>query len=899
MKILKIFGISLLVLFILLLVAPFLFKGKIVSAVKTAANQQMNASLSFNEDISLSLIRSFPNLSLSIQDIVLLNKEPFLGDTLFAVKEFSAVLDLMSVIRGEQINVRKLLLDQPKIYIAILKDGRANWDITLPDSAATTEAEDTASSAFSLKLRSLEIKNGNLIYDDQQGDMKATLQGVNYTLSGDFSETLMSMLSKLSIDALTYQMEGITYLNKTKASMDGTLDIDMAQMLFTFKEHQFKLNALEMGLEGTFAMPGDDMVMDLKWGVKQNDIAQFLSLIPAIYASDMKGLETKGKLALNGFIKGTYNAQSMPGFGLNLSIDEGWFKYTSLPKPMEELTVKLSVNNPDGVPDHTEVNLEKLHWLLNGDAFDAKLLAKTPESDPYIDALFAGKINLANVSALVPLPEGTSLEGIITTDVSAKGNMSTLDKGQYEAFEAKGSLLVNQLKYAASDLPKPFSIKEAAMTFTPKQVLLQNFDAAIGHSDFVLSGALENFYAYYLGNATLKGNLNLTSNVLDANEWLTESTDTAAVVEDTAAMTVFVLPANIDFQFKSNIQKLLYTNMEITNFKGGLHLANQQLDFQKIALNLLGSTMSMDGYYETKNPEVPSMKIDFGIQNLDIQKAYKTFNTVQKLAPAAEHITGSFSTVFNMSSTLTPQMQPDMNTLVANGYLSLPQATITNISSLSKIADIMAKPEYKQMSVSNAKINWKVLNGRVYTEPFQLKMANQLIELSGSTGLDQTITYTGLMNIPRKELGAADAAISLAIKQFNSALGSDLALNETLPVVLNIGGTFTKPEITTNIKDLIAGTAGSLKDKALEEAKRKAKEMEAQAKAEAAKKLKEAEDKARAEAQKLKSEAEAKVAAEKERLRKEAEAKAKAEADKIKKQAEEEAKRKLKGLLKP
>ncbi len=905
MKFLKIFGISLVVLFLLLLIAPFLFKGKIVTAVKSATNEQLNATLSFNEDIGLSLISSFPNLSLTIKDITLINKAPFLGDTLFATKEFNAVLDIMSVINGEQINIRKVFLDQPKIYAAILPDGSANWDIALADSTASQTPKDTASSAFSLKLRSLEIKEGHLIYDDKQGNMKAALHNLNYKLSGDFSETLMTMLSNLTIEALTYEMDGITYLNKVKAAMDGTIEANLNQMQFSFKENTFKLNALEMGLDGTFAMPGDDMVMDLKWGVKQNDIAQFLSLIPAIYASDMKDLQSKGKLTLNGFIKGTYNETLMPGFGLNLSIDEGWFKYTALPYPLEALNVKLTVNNPDGVPDHTEINLEKLHWLLQGDAFDAKLIAKTPETDPYVDAVFAGKINLGNIANLVPLPTGTQLQGVLTSDLSAKGNMSTLDKGNYEAFEAKGSLQISKLLYAATDLPKPFKINEASMNFTPKQVLLNNFDAAIGNSDFKLNGALENFYGYYLGNAILKGNLNLNSQLLDANEWLSDD-PAEATTEDTAAMSIVLLPENIDFQFNSNIQKLLYTNMEITNFKGGVHLANKQLDLQKIALDLLGSNMKLDGFYETKNPMVPTTKIDFSIQNLDVQAAYKTFNTVKKLAPAAENISGKISTVFSMNTALTSTMQPDLNTLIAEGYLSIPQASIGNISALNKVAEVLAKPEYKQVSVTNAKINWKVLNGRVYTEPFNVKMGTQNIELSGSTGLDQTIAYNGIINIPRKDLGAADAAVDAAIKQFNSALGSDLKLNETLPLVLNIGGTFTKPEVKTNLKELLSNQAGSVKDKALEEAKKKAKELEAKAREDAAKLRKEAEDKAKAETQKLKSEAEAKVNAEKEKLKKEAEAKkkeaeakAKAEADKAKKQAEDEAKKKLKGLLKP
>lgn len=904
MKILKIVGIVLLVLFVTLFSLPFLLKGKIVTAAKKAVNEQLNAKVDFNEEIGLSLFSSFPNLALSIKDFRVINIAPFEGDTLFAAKEISAVLDVMSVIRGEQIQVRSIVLNQPRINALVQADGKANWDIAKTDTTADLP-QDTATSSFSLKLRKLQIKDANLVYNDKQSDMRAELNGLNYRMEGDFSETLMTMISDLKIAALTYEMEGIAYLNKAQAAMDGTLQANLSTMKFEFKEHNFRLNALELGLDGFIAMPSNDIEMDLKWNAKKNEIAQFLSLIPAVYASDMKDLQTKGKLTLNGFVKGIYNDKLMPAFGLNLLLENAWFKYSALPAPMEDLQMKLAISNPDGEPDHTKIDLEKLHWLLQGDAFDAKLLALTPITDPYVDAVLKGSINLGNIAKLVPLPQGTKLAGNLVADVMAKGNMSTLEKGNYEAFDAKGNLQVKQFVYEASDLPKPFYLNDAALSFSPKVVTLQNFDAKIGNSDMQMNGALENFYAYYLGNATLKGNLNFNSKHFDANEWLSEDGSESTTAEDTAAMALVEVPDNIDFQLKSNIDKLNYTNLEITNFKGGIHVANRQIDFQQVALQLLGSNMKMDGYYETKDLTQPKVKMDFSMSDLDIQQAFKTFNTVQKIAPIAAQMAGRFNASFRMYTSLSQHMQPIYESLLAEGTLGVPQATLTNISSLNKVADFVGKPEYKQMSMNNAKIAWKVINGKIYTEPFDLKLGAQTMRLSGNTSLSQQIEYIGTMNVPRKDLGGANTAINETLKQLNASAGSNIKMDENLPLVFNIGGTFVKPEIKTNLKDLLVSQAGSLKDQAMDEAKRKAKEMEDKARAEAQKQMQAAKDKAIADAQKAKSEAEAKLNAEKEKLRleaeakkKEAEAKAKAEADRLKKQAEEEAKKKLKGLLK-
>src|SRR5690625_1419395 len=73
-KTLKYAGIIFLSLFFLLLLAPFLFKKQIVSKIKSIANEQLTATLDFDNDISLSFIRNFPNASLGIKDLSIVGR---------------------------------------------------------------------------------------------------------------------------------------------------------------------------------------------------------------------------------------------------------------------------------------------------------------------------------------------------------------------------------------------------------------------------------------------------------------------------------------------------------------------------------------------------------------------------------------------------------------------------------------------------------------------------------------------------------------------------------------------------------------------------------------------------------------------------------------------------------
>jgi flagellar basal body-associated protein FliL len=891
-KILIIITSVIVLLLAVLIAAPFLFKGKILQLIREQANKNLTATVSFDDDISLNLIRNFPNFTLGINNISVAGQGEFEGDTLIALKNFSATLDIMSVIKGDQIKVIRVLLDQPTIHAIVLQNGKANWDITRPSEDTTATPADTAETKFNVSLKKLEIKQANITYDDKPGNMSASLVNFNHELTGDFSQDNFLLGILMNCDQLSFSYGGIRYLNKVHTSVKAEIDANMKEMKFTFKENEIALNELLFGFDGAVAMPGDDITMDIKYAAKKAEFKSFLSLVPGVYTKDFADVKTSGKLGFDGFAKGTYNGKQLPAFAFNLLVENAMFQYPALPAPVNNIQVKLAVTNPDGDLNHTKVDLSTLHFEVSGDPFDAKLIAENVMKDPAIDAVFKGRLNLDNIVKIVPLEDGMKLGGLITADFRAKGNVSTIEKQQYESFDAQGQIAASKLYFASNDLKQGFNLNTAVLTFNPKTVSLSNFDAKIGRSDMQINGEVSNFFPYLFSNGTIKGVLNFSAGLIDANEFMGDpaAQQQAQAAPDTAGMSAPEIPGNVDFTLNSKIAKLLYTNMEITNFNGTVKVADQKLSFNKIGLNTLGSSVTMNGYYETTTPKKPTVDMDFGIQNLDIQKAFVTFNTVKKIAPMAEHTKGSLSTSFKMTTALDDKLNPVYEELFAKGTLTIPNAQIEGVKVFQKLGELIKNDKVKNPSISNVHLAFRVEKGRINTEPFDINIAGQKMTLAGSTGLDQTIDYTGKTTIPRAAMGAANSALDGVLAQANAKAGTNVKLSENINIALGIGGTFSDPKITTNLADLAKNEANSVKDQLAAELDKKKKELEDKARAEADRLKKEAEAKAKAEIDKAKAEAE--------RLKKEAEDKLKAEAEKKKKEAEEEAKKKLKGLLK-
>ena len=878
-KIFKFLGIFLLLLFIFLLAAPFLFKDKIISKIKEEANKNLNAKFNFSS-LDLSLIRSFPNLSVNIENLSIINLIPFEDDTLIYAKNFGLTLDIMSVIRGSEIKIKKVSIDDPVMNFLVNKDGKANWDIakTSGESAKTSEP-----SSFKATLQKYAISNGTIVYNDLTMPFMLKLQGVNHTGSGDFTQDIFLLKTQSNINLTDMSYGGVKYISKAKADIQADLEMDMKNMKFTFKENKILLNELELGLNGWVSMPDTNIDMDLKFNAAKSEFRNFLSLIPSVYSENFKDLKSAGTMKLDGGIKGRYNGRSMPGFDLNVNLDKGMFKYPSLPASVENVFLDLKIKNPDGIPDHTFINLSRLHVEMNSNPFDAKLVLKTPVSDPNIDAFLKGKIDLAGISKFVPLEKGTTLSGIITSDLTAKGRLSSIEQKRYEEFNASGNFGITGMNYTSKDTKQPIAINTLQLAFNPQHFVLSSFIAKIGKSDFSANGTLDNVLAYAIKNEKLKGNLNLNSRTIDLNEFMgTETTGTT----DSSQTTTIDVPENLDLTLNASIGTLVYQNLTIENTKGALIIKDKNIRMNDVQMQLMDGSMTLNGGYSSVNIKKPTFDFSIRVKDFDIQKTTNTFQTIGKMAPIAKHCSGKFSVDMSMLSDLDQKMQPVMKSLSGAGKLLANNVTVSNFPVFNKVSDVLKMDSWKKFVMPSVNPSFKFVNGRVYVEPFDINVNGIKATVQGSNGFDETIDYTMATQIPRSSFGgAANSVLNNLVSSANSK-GANFNVGDVVPVNITIGGTVPNPKIGTDLNKAGSKAMDNLKEKAKEEFNAKKAEAEAKAKEEIEKKKKEVTAKLESEKQKVFGEAE--------KAKKEAEAKAKAKTDSLKRAAEKKAKDEIK-----
>ena len=467
-------------LIVLLLAAAFIipiaFKDDIVAAINKEINKSVNADVVYDvEKFDLTLFRNFPNITAEMRDLGVINRAPFEGEVLFATESFEVEVNLKEILFGDQLRVKGISLIRPIINVKVLKDGRANYDIAVPSEDTVTTTEEPSN--FSFGIDHWEIVDGDITYNDESLPFLMSLKGVNHSGSGDFTQDVFDLKTKTVADTVTVAFDGTEYLSNKRAEIDATVSISEAYTKYTFKENTAKLNDFAMSFDGWFKMNENDFGMDIAFKSPENSFKSILSLVPGMYTESFNNIETKGELAFNGFVKGTYSEKQMPAFNLNLLVKDAMFKYPELPTPVNNINVDLLVDNKDGIIDNTVIDLKKLHLDFGSNPVDAKALI-TKMYPTNVDATVAAKLNLAELNKMFPM-EGLEMKGSYAINLNAKGVYDSLKK-TIPAIDAAMSLASGYVK--SKDFPLP--LQDMHFTSTVKNTSGKLAETFITVKDF-------------------------------------------------------------------------------------------------------------------------------------------------------------------------------------------------------------------------------------------------------------------------------------------------------------------------------------------------------------------------------------------------------------------------------
>jgi hypothetical protein len=540
-------GVSATVVLLLagILLTPWLLKDQVIELVERQISERLYGTVAF-EDVDLSLLSTFPALTIEVVGLSVVGAGEFEGVPLASVQSLRVGVDLRRLVRDDQLLIESAAVDRPEIRLIVNEDEEANYDIIkATDGEEETEAEDEPE-ALRLRLQQLEVTGGRIEYDKPGAEV--LLEGFEHRGSALVDGATYTVASSTTVESLTVRVRDVGYIRRASASVELGSVLHADEERLELERLQVVLNELTGEASGTIQWANDEVRMDLSLeSGKGQSIRALVSAIPAAYSGDLSGLRASGTYALSAEVKGRVPSREghAPPFSASLRVRNGKLQHADLPLPLHGIEVAAVFRHPGGHLDEMAVDIRRLEVRAGEGHIEGRLSISKPLSRLFLEAALNGRMDLAELSQAYPLSDDAELQGKVgfELDLAAKGD---------RVHRLTGWMTATAVAYLPENAPH-VRVSAASLSFAPKATKVDSLFATYGRSDLRVTGTLSPLTTMLRRDRPVVGNLPLDSRFFDLDEFLEGDS-----VE---------IPPNLDISIPAKAKKLLYKKLAFPDMR--------------------------------------------------------------------------------------------------------------------------------------------------------------------------------------------------------------------------------------------------------------------------------------------------------------------------------------------
>ncbi len=649
-----------------------------------------------------SLPEGFNNINF---DLAIENQERILDSTIFDLKNFNVEFG-MHPIHG-------------RIKIQGLHTPRINADVFADLEIATLER------LFPIKKLALKGKlnfelKANGLYDERK------------SITPAFSLNLQLADGYIKFDTMPRPISNINF-HLNAENKDGK----MQSSIVDFRKIHAEVD--DNTLHGFLKLKGyPDTEIDA-------DISADLDLADIEKIYPLKDYKINGKFNLDILAKGLYSKskKKFPLVDTKMKLLDGSVKYKNYPYPIRDIQFFAEAASKTGNREDAKLSVSKLTYTLEDEPFE--ITGSLSDLNNYQYSLtINGKADLSKLAQVYPL-NGIQLTGIVDAQLKTSGLLSDLEKGNYTKVSSEGQVRFNNVGVSGPGIKNPIEISKALLTFTPEKIILEEMEARLGKSNVKLKGDISNYMAFATESKDLiKGDLNLTCDSIDVNEWMPPAkTATHKPLADTAHTKLMVIevPMNIEFVFDSDIKGIKYEDLKITDMKGEITIKEGVLSLHETGFNSLNAKFIFSGDYNTIDMKHPIFDFDLNVKDLDIHRTFQEINLMRKLAPSAANTYGKFSVTYKLQGELDKAMQPKLETLKGGGVMRIADAKINGMKMFDEISKSAKKKEINNPHLRDFEMVTEIRDNKIVVKPFSIKVSGFDADIEGVNTMNGIIDY--------------------------------------------------------------------------------------------------------------------------------------------------------------
>ena len=633
------------------LIITSLFGNKIGNTLVNSINEQINSEL-IVEDFDFSLIRSFPNISANLRNVLIKDTKE---DVLVEAEKLAFNLGLLGLIRSK-IDIKSVALSAGNANISIDRNGNANYAIFKEVPETATGETDVEQKSYAINFDKVILEDLTINYDDQSIDQQAALWVENSEFSGAFDANQFSLKTNASLLTKALIIDDQRYLVGKDAALEGDIQVDLDQNKYLLNDLVFTLGKNSFDLTGFVEQQNKETYFDIILKNDEGNLASLLQLLPKNYIEGIETVKSSGNFDFSATIQGLLGKEVQPAINAKLELSRGKISAPALKKDFKDVTISAQFNNGRRQNAATTVfQIDRLEGYFGKKRLEANFKyenLKNPKIDLYLD----GVLPMDAIYSLIGSEDITAGEG----EMELKGiNLHGLLKdiqnpNRFARVETSGGIQFLNAGLTVRD--EQLNLVSGSLSLRDKLLSVKEliFDGA--GSELQFEGSAFNLIPVLFADsvnskrAELEFDATLKAKSIDFDRLMALT----AVDSSDASLT----RTEIDSMKTAHVQK----REKLTNFlKGSFNAVIESYNFNKIEgedftgkvefinneMLINGTTLAMDGKVKVDGRVLfegaPEMKTKFEFENINIKQLFEQTDNFGQSVLKSENIDGALN----------------------------------------------------------------------------------------------------------------------------------------------------------------------------------------------------------------------------------------------------------------
>lgn len=487
MKVLKKIGITLLILFSVLIIAIaismwYIFTPeKITPIINKQAKKYLNCNTNI-EKVEPSFFSTYPFFGIELTNLCLTeNTNLPNADTLLYTRKCFASLNAKAYLFKGNITLNPFFVEDGYLNFRIDSLGKSNLDILNSSSDSTEEAVSEESSLGDIDINNVEFKNFNAKYIDESTLTKADIKNLNakfelkynaekqyfdldmqlnrmlYITSDSMNlyvdaqncdlkinskakdKNLFNSDLKLACNDISFSMAGDEILSNMKFHLHLPFNLHLSENTYDLGEAKFIINdEQKVTFSGLVKMMKDNSIStDIKYSTNELDVEKIVALIPKAYSEPLKDLIAKGYAQVSGTVKGVLSDTIIPVVTTNIEYYKGKIKYTDYPS-VKDIKLSMSTKVDMNKNQTSDITINSGYAkILHSSVFVKGNISNILEM-PVYNIYMNGEYILADFNSFIPKEQNIIVKGSVNGNMHILFTQSDIDKEEYHRIYLNG-----------------------------------------------------------------------------------------------------------------------------------------------------------------------------------------------------------------------------------------------------------------------------------------------------------------------------------------------------------------------------------------------------------------------------------------------------------------------------